>query len=180
MKYLPYENVKMKTRLTTTEVCEKLHGVIEPKRFIGWFQASHKPYQGDIDEFNFEVVRFFRHSNPSLPIIRGSIQSDAVGCSVLITMQPPGVFAAFMMFWLGGVGYLILRVIASLISSAFQGHLQDPSILLPLGGMFALGYAFFVGLFKIESIQSKEFFRELLQAESVEEMGIDNPFKNAG
>jgi thiol:disulfide interchange protein len=157
-----------------------LQGVIEPKRFVGWFEVNHKPYQGDIDDVHFEVVRFIRYSNPSLPIISGKIQSDGGGCSVHITMCPIGIFLAFIIFWLGTIIYLLLRVLVSLVSSALQGNIQDPSIIFGLVIMFALGYTFSVGLFKFESIQAKEFFRELLQAESIEEMGIANPFKRAG
>jgi hypothetical protein len=180
MNFLPYEDLKIRTRLSTKEAWEKLHEAIEPKRFVGWLEVNYKPYHGDLNDFHFEVARAIRYSNPSLPIIRGDIRPEAIGCSIHITMRPIGFVIAVMLILLGIVCNLFLSAIGSLISSALQGNVNDPSILVVVGGMFAAIYTFFVGPFKFESIQAKEFFCELLQAEEVEEMGITNPFKVAG
>jgi hypothetical protein len=180
MKFLPYERITIRTRLSSKEAGEKLHEVIEPKRFVRWFEVKHKPYQGDINDSHFEVARVIHYRTPSLPIIKGEIQPEARGCSVHITMCPAGAVVALVMVQLGIIGYYLLSAIVSVISAALQGATQDPSRLLIPGGLFVLVYTFFVGLFKFESIQSKEFFRELLQAEEVEEMGIAYPFTGAG
>ena len=194
MKFLPYEHLKIRTKLSTKEACEKLdgvveplnyvivppNGVIEPKRFFGWFEVNQKPYEGNLEGSHFEVSRVIHYRNSFLPIIKGEIQPEMSGSSIDITMRPNGFVIAFMMLWLGFVGFFLLAIVGSLISSALQGNLEDPSIVLAPGGMFVFGYTLFVGGFKFESSRSKEFFRELFQAEEVEEIGIANPFRAAG
>lgn len=180
MKFLPYEHLKIKTRLSADEARKRLADTIEPKRFRRWFEANHKPYQGNMEGCDFEISPIIHYRNSFLPIIKGEIQSEMSGSSVHITMRPHGFVIAFMILWLGGVGFFFLIMLASFISSMTQNNIRDASVLLIPGGMFAFGYALLLGGFKFESIKSKQFFRDLFQAEEVEEMGIVNPFGVAG
>ena len=113
-------------------------------------------------------------------MIKGDVQSEISGCSVYLTMQPHILVTAFMLFWLGGVGLFLLGFLYSVVSSLTQPHTTDPTLALVPTGMFIFGYALFVGGFKFKSIKSKKFFRELLEAREVEEMGIGDPFEAAG
>ena len=180
MNLLPYEHLKISTRLSTNEVCEKLSGVVELGRNAVWFKLNHKPYQGKLADTHFEVVRVPHYRGPRGPIIKGDIQPEMSGSSIYITIHPIGIFAAIPVLMLGLVGYLLLSAIGSLISSAIQGNMKDPSILIGLVIMFAIIYVFLIGPFKFESRTSKEFFCELFQAEAVEELGKANPFWAAG
>ena len=180
MKFLPYERLKIKTRLSADEARKRLNDAIEPKRFRRWSEANHKPYQGNVEGSYFEISRIIHYRNSFLPIIKGEIQPEMSGSSIHITMRPHGFVIAFMIFWLGGVGFFFFAMLVSFISSTTQSNIGDASSLLIPGGMFAFGYALLFGGFKFESIKSKEFLRDLLQAEEVEEMGIVNPFRIAG
>ena len=180
MKFIPYEHLKIKTRLSADEVSKRLDEVIEPKRSFRWFEANRKPYQGNIEGPSFEISRIIHYRNSFLPIIKGEIQPEMSGSSVHITMRPHGFIIAFMIVWLGGVGFFFFIMLVSFISSMTQNNIRDAAVLLIPGGMFAFGYALLLGGFKFESIKSKKFFRDLFQAEEVEEMGIVNPFGVAG
>lgn len=180
MNLLPYERLKIRTMLSTKEAREKLDGVIELRRNAVWFEVNHKPYQGKVDDSQFEVVRVIHYRNPFVPIIKGDIQPETSGCSIHITMYPIGIFIAPAIIVLGFVGYHLFAAAGSLFSSALHGNLNDPSIVLGLGMAFVLIYAIFIALFKFESMTAKEFFCELFQAEVVEKLGIGNPFRAAG
>ena len=176
MKFLPYEHLKIRTRLSTDEAQKRLADIIEAKRFFRWFESNHKPYQGIIEGSHFEVSRIIHYRNSFLPNIKGEIQPDMRGCSIDIRMYPHGIVIAVMILWLGSVGFFFLSMLGSFVFSAAQSHSGDLSILLIPAVMFAFGYALLLGGFKFESVKSKKFFRELFQADEVEEMGIVNTF----
>jgi hypothetical protein len=180
MKFLPYERLKIITALSNEEVLERLDNVVEPKRYFRFFGSGTKPYQGSVEGSHFEVSRIIGYRNSFLPVIKGDVQSEISGCSVSITMHPHIFVTAFMIFWLGGVGFFFLSFLYSLVSSLTETHTTDPSLALIPGGMFIFGCALFLGGFKFESIKSKKFFQELFEAREVEEMGIANPFEMAG
>lgn len=175
MKFLPYERLKIITSLSVDEVLKRLNNSIEPKRYFRLLGSGTKPYQGSVEGSHFEVSRIIGYRNSFLPMIKGDLQSEISGCSVYITMHPKIFVTAFMIVWLGGVGFFFLTFLYSLASSS-----TDPSIVLIPGGMFVFGYGLFLGGFKFESIKSRKFFRELFEAREVEEMGIANPFETAG
>ncbi|HET9907490.1 MAG TPA: hypothetical protein VFQ23_12635, partial [Anaerolineales bacterium] len=104
-------------------------------------------------------------------MIKGDVQSEISGCSVYITMHPHILVTVFMIFWLGFVGFFFLGFLYSLVSSFTEPHTTDLTLLLIPGGMFFFGYAMLLGGFKVESIKSKKFFRDLFEAREVEEMG---------
>ena len=175
MKFLPYERLKISTGLSREEVLKRLDEAIEPKRHFRLFQPGTKPYQGSIEGSHFEVSRIIGYRNSFLPIIKGDVQSEISGCSVHITMHPYLPVIAFMLIWLGFVGFAFLFFLYLLVSSS-----TDLSVGFIPGGMFLFGYGLFLGGFKFESVKSKKFFRELFDAREVEEMGIANPFETVG
>jgi hypothetical protein len=180
MKFLPYERLKINTALSSQEVLKRLETAIEPKRYFRFFGSGTKPYQGSVEGSHFEVSRIIGYRNSFLPVIKGDVQGEISGCSVYLTMQPHILVTAFMIFWMGGVGLFFLGFLYSVASSLTQPHTTDPTLALVPAGMFIFGYALFMGGSKFESIKSKKFFRELLEARGVEEMGIGDPFEAAG
>jgi len=175
MKFLPYESLKISTALSSEVVLKQLDSVIEPKRHFRFFGSGSKPYQGSVEGSHFEISRIIGYGNSFLPMINGDVQREISGCSIYITMRPRIFATAFMIFWLGGVGLFFLVFLISIISGA-----TDSSTLSFPATMFVLGYAMFLAGFKFESIKSKKFFQELLEARDVEEFGIANPFEKAG
>ena len=177
MKFLPYERLKIITALSSKEALTRLENVVEPKRYFRLLGSGSKPYQGNVEGSHFEISRIIGYRNSFRPMIKGDAQGEISGCSVYITMHPHIFVTAFMIFWLGGVGFFFFTFLYSLVSSLTELHTTDHSLLLFPGGMFIFGYGKFLGGFKFESIKSKKFFRELFEAREVEEMGIANPFK---
>jgi hypothetical protein len=180
MKFLPYEHLKIKSALSSQEVLKRLNNVIEPKRYLRLFGTREKPYEGKAEGEHFEVSRIIGYRNSFLPMINGDIQTDINGCTIYISMRPHILVIAFMVFWLGSVGIGFLGSLISFIPLFGQNSTTHSSLILPLGGMFAFGYGILLGCFKFESIKSKDFFLDLLEAKEVEEMGFTNPFNIAG
>ena len=175
MKFLPYERVKIITALSRDEVLKRLDNSIEPKRYFRQFRPGTKPYQGSLEGSHFEVSRIIGYRNSFLPMIKGDVQTEISGCSVHITMHPNIFVTAFMVVWLGGVGFFFLAFLYSLLSAS-----TDPSILFIPAGMFVFGYGLLLGGFKFESTKSKKFFRDLFEARELEELGLPNPFETVG
>ena len=181
MKFLPYEHLKIITALGSEEVFKRLDNTIEPQRYFRLFGSGIKPYQGSVEGSHFEISRIIGYANGFLPVITGDVQSEVSGCSISITMCPSIPVTVFMMIWLGSVTLVFLGTLYYTFISPLTGpHTTDPSPLLIPAGMFALGYALFLGGFKLESIPSKKFFQKLFEAREVEEMGIANSFEKAG
>lgn len=175
MKFLPYEHFKIRTLLTKQEVLKRLDSVVEPKRSFHFFGSREKPYQGKIAGPHFEVSRIINYGNSFLPMIKGDVESEIIGSSVLISMQPHIFVIVFMPLWVGGMGVFFLVTLISLLSSSLQVNITNPSLLRPLEAMFVFCVAALVA-FKFEAIKSKKFFEELFEAAEVEEMGFANPF----
>ena len=180
MKFFPFERLKITTKYSADEAISRLANVTEPRRYFRWFATDHKPYEGKVEGYQFQISRVINYRNSFLPMIHGKVLPEMPGSSIRITMRPHGLVIAFMIFWLGSVGFFFLAMLVSFISSATQNNMGDLSMLLIPGGMFAFGYALILGGFKFESIKSKKFLRELFQAEEVEEIAIVNPFEVAG
>jgi hypothetical protein len=181
MKYIPYERFIIKSSFTANEALEKLNKYVEPKEPRRWLGIEPtKRYEGDIKGFNFDFSRAVRRSL-FYPKISGKIESETDGCSVYFSIYPDALILAFMIQWLAPTGLIFLFVLVSFISSAL-GINKDNSVsiegVLASGGLFGLGYVFFVGIFKAESGVTKEFFKELFKAKETKEIDFINLFKS--
>lgn len=178
MKFFPFERLKITTKLSTDEAIRRVVNVTEPQRYFRWFATDHKPYEGKVEGYQFQISRVINYRNSFLPMIHGEILPEMRGSSIRITMRPHGLVIAFMIFWLGGVGFFFLMMLSTFVSAAMQGTRGNPSALLIPAGMFAFGYLLIMGGFKFESAKSKKFFCELFEAEDVEESGLLNPIES--
>jgi hypothetical protein len=164
MKYLPFENITYHTKLDTEEILNKINEIIEPKktfRMTGIFGSSdHKPYEGNINENSFDITRIIGYRNSFLPRIKGNIIKDFGRTKVNVKMRVHTFVIVFMFIWFGGVGIGCLAVLASM----FGNQNFEPMTLIPFG-MLIFGYALITGGFKYESIKSKKYLAELLEAE---------------
>ncbi len=181
MMLIPYERLTIKTTLRAGDALQRLEDSVEPRRYFRWWGSGHKPYEGKVEGDRFTIARIIHYRNSFLPIIKGEIQSELGGCSIHITMYPHILVIAFMVLWLGGVGFAFLSFLGYFISSVQTSGQQpfSPAGLLLPAGMLAFGYVLFWGSFKFESVKSKAFFRELFQAEQVDELGITDLFRKA-
>jgi hypothetical protein len=104
MLFAPFERLTIETPLTPEEARQRLAEVVEPKRLFRFFSRDHKPYQGDLDGYHFEVTRIIHYRNSFLPVIKGEIRSGLGGSVIDITMQPHLFAIIFMTLWFGVAG----------------------------------------------------------------------------
>ena len=177
MKLVPYEQLTIRTSLSPEDAIKRIRENVEPERhFRGW-GPSEKPYQGDVLPSAFLITRIIQYSNSFLPIIRGYIQPDVNGSVIRIMMRPRVRVLLFMVFWLSlaGLGFLFtlgLFVNPSLQAINLNKEPSSPILILIPAGLLVYGYLLFYGGFKVESVKSKKFFYELLQANQVEELEL--------
>lgn len=162
MNYLPFVQFTIQTDLSSTEVQERLQGVIEPKRMWRGLSRDHKPYEGELNGLHFDVRRIIHYRNSFLPMIKGEIRPAAQGSEVTIKMQPHIVVLIFMGLWLTFTGGAFLMVLIAGTTGAMGNDVDWFAPLIP-GGMLLFGYLLVMGGFIFEARKSEEFFRELLQ-----------------
>jgi hypothetical protein len=179
MKFLPYERLKINTALNREEVLKRLNNAIDPKRHFRLFGLGIKPYQGSVEGSHFKISQIALRSL-LLPRIKGDVQSQLNGCSVYMSIQPHILVTAFLIFWLVSMIVWLVDVASFFVGFLFS-HVSSLTDLDKVSGIvLVFGYAIFLVYFKFESIKSKKFFQELLEAREVEEMAIANPFETAG
>jgi hypothetical protein len=177
MRLFPFEHLVVRTSLTEIEIVEKLESSIEPKRLLRIFDFDHKPYQGKIEDHSFSTERIISYRNSSLPQIKGTIEPEIGGCKIEMTMSLHPFAALFTALWVSILG---LTMVGTLISGIQSGNLLSFWELLPTAGMIIFGYGLTLGAFKIESVKSKTFFRELFRANQVDELGFQGLFRKNG
>jgi len=163
MKYLPFENITFETKLKREEVQKRIKEVTVSQMFgmVSTFESSsHKHYVGTIRENSFSLIRIIRHKNSHFPRIYGVIEQglDQTKIKVKIKFHIMITIFMFMVFVPVGINCLIA------LPKIFNSQNFDPTNLLPFA-FFIIGYAFFLGIFNYESIKTKEYFTELLEAE---------------
>ena len=163
MKFLPFENITYRTKLTSQEALEQLKEVVEPRKTIRWkgifADKDHKPYEGSIVGNSFTITRIINYRNSFLPTIKGNIESDFRGTKVVVQMRLNNFVIAFLIFMFIALG----AGLWALLSVKETTDTFDPISLIPLG-MILFFYAMVTGGFKYESIKSKKYFAQLFEA----------------
>lgn len=164
MRILPYEDYQLITSLPEKEVIELISRQIEPKQALRFAQfrrnKNWKPYEGEITGNIFRIIRVIRYRNSFLPMIFGTIESRGGETRISIEMRMMPLATLFIFLLMGVI--VIMEISFLYIGLHDQSFL--PAIAVPLM-MFALGYFMVYWGFKIESVRSKKFLRELLRAD---------------
>ena len=162
MKFLLYENFGLKTKLTPSQVKFKLEDNIIPRKrnFFRVNTNTTRPYEGFIENREFEISRIIKYQNSFLPTIRGDIYSDGEGSRIQIKMKMHTAVTLLMLVWMSGVTVALIAVVGAMIGN----RKFEPAVFFVLL-MYALGYGTTAGGFKYESAKSKKFFAELLEAD---------------
>jgi len=159
MKYLPFEEFKIHTKLTSDEVFYRLRATVDTKGT--WQILINKPFLGKVRRDNFRISRnTWWNPNFSL-VIYGEIQSVGSGSCVLVKMRLAWSFFLFWLIWLGGVWYIFFGGTTNLIIQKIHTgiwQIDSPFWLLPPIFMFAFGYLLVIGNFKYAVNRSKEVF----------------------
>ncbi|HMG81481.1 MAG TPA: hypothetical protein VK559_00465 [Ferruginibacter sp.] len=173
MKYLPFENYTLLTKLSSEEIKKRLAENLVAKRkglsFLSLDNRAIRPYEGEIIEDTFSINRIINYRNSFLPMITGSISKPYGKTEIAIKMRPALFTLIFIAFWLGIVGMVCIAILIIGIIKISSIHLSEisPLLLIPFG-MFIFGCALSIIPFKIESKKSKEFLQLLFQAEEAD------------
>lgn len=156
---LTLEKFTIHSSLSTDRVREKLLEVVEPRKTWRWNRRNpDKPYEGEVGDHSFEMMRIINYRNSFLPVIKGRITPEPMGSKIEIEMSLHPVVFVFMLIWLGMVGQFgVLFLIASIAEGKFE-----PAALIPVG-MFIFGCLLPLIGFKPEAARSKKFFQQLLE-----------------
>lgn len=165
MLLAPFERLTIETSLPPEEIRQKVADVIEPRRMFRFFSGEHKPYQGQLNDYRFEVSRIIRYRNSFLPVIKGEIRPDLGGSVIDITMHPHILVIIFIIIWVGLTvsaffWTFLIALVAVVQSNSTEGVV---GILFPIGGLMFV-YLLVMGGFKFEAVKSKTFFQELFQS----------------
>jgi len=159
MKYLPFEEFEIHTKLTSDEVFYRLRAAVETKET--WGILSNKPFLGKVKRDNFRISRN-TWWNPSFSlVIYGEVKSDSSGSCLRIKMRLHWFFFSFWAFGLGAICYSFFGGIAKLAIQKFQTgvwQIVSPLWLLPFVFMFAIWYLLVIGNFQNAANRSKEVF----------------------
>lgn len=159
MKYLPFERITYSTNLPQQEIIKKLSDVVEPKT-ISFRRNSTKDYEGSVDTESFNISRVINYRNSFLSQISGTIQKNNCGTEIQVTMSLNGFVFLFAIVWcLMSSFTFIIVLMKGIRDEGITVEFFIPLIML----LFIYGLTM-IG-FKIESKKSKEYLKNLFEAE---------------
>lgn len=159
--FLPFENLRYCTKLSSEEIIVRLSEKIEPEktfRFASLSKIPHKAYEGKIENGSFNISRIINYRNNFLPIIKGRIEQSTNETMISIKMRMHIFVIIFMVLWLGIAGLICFAILI------FSNETGFTPVLISFG-MFIAGYIIMTGGFKYESYKSKKYLAELFEAE---------------
>jgi hypothetical protein len=168
MKFFPFENFYIITKLQVAEVQHRLENEVEPDTgfsFKDLFSSASSSlyFSGYVLNGTFKFKRVINYRNSFLPEIKGSTETYLDGSRVHVKMRLNTAVLLFMCVWLGGVTLAGIGImVSSIIDRKFEW-----AMLLPLG-MFAFGYTLATGGFKYESQKAKSKLLEILEGKMEE------------
>jgi len=87
MKYLPFEEFEIHTRLSADEVFYRLRAAVDTER--KWWIFTNKPFWGEVYRGSFRIWRAAYWSRNFTPITFGIIKREGFGSCILIWMRMP-------------------------------------------------------------------------------------------
>ena len=118
-KFLPHDIFELYTKLTVTEVQNRITDIIEPGCNDWYYEKDKKdkPYEGKITDNYFKINRIINYRNPFLPVIEGYISIHRGRTKVAVIMKPFAFALNFTLIWLAFVG---LGCIAATVAMVFK------------------------------------------------------------
>jgi len=155
MKYLPYENYRLISNFSVSEIINRINENIEPKKLfrISFGSTFGKPYEGNVNANGFFITRILGYNNSFNPIIIAKFEYDPRGTIIHVKMRISILISIFISLILA---FVALTGLAFAIQEFFQ-----PATLLTFI-MFGFCYCLTIFGFKYESKKSKNFLKELL------------------
>lgn len=154
MNLLPYEKFEIRTRFNTQEIQSRM--------------AETPKYKGKSIPNGFTAIRVITYRNSFLPIIKGEIQDDGRGKSIVtVTMKLHILVSVFMGIWLSFVSIFCILFLTT------TSELDVPDIfqyVLPFA-MLVFGLVLTYVPFKVEAKKSKRDLLCILEGDLVQ---VDN------
>ena len=165
MKFLPYEDFYITTRLKPDEVQQRLEDEISPVngglfKFGSFSSPSGTYFEGFAVNGMFEIKHGINYRNSFLPQIKGTTEAYLDGSRVHIKMKMLTFVTLFMCFWLSFAALAGVVVLITAINKK-----QFSAVALMPFVMFLFGYALTMGGFKYESRSAKNKLLEILDGE---------------
>jgi hypothetical protein len=110
MNFYPTLKIELKTSLTVEEVMERIKKRSEPENHGQWL--SNKKYIGRVGKTKFILRNQFFYIRGAKPEIKGSVESQEIGCKINIVVSPTiysKVFSGFAFTFLG-LGCIIMTI----------------------------------------------------------------------
>ena len=79
------------------------------REYFGRENPDGPPFIGSVRDFSFQIRRDIRYRNSFLPLVWGHIVPTPMGARVVVTMFMHPFVLAFILFWLGMMGWGALR-----------------------------------------------------------------------
>jgi hypothetical protein len=161
MKFLPYENYCLFTRLPIDEVKQRLKDNTEPRK---WFRfgifpsGSNREFEGEVMGDIFNINRIVVSNLTTRPTMNGTISVENNGANIFLDMR----MRADAIYW-------FVLVLAGLLILAFtllfqhNFHIKAYLAFLPLIFVYVIVTLFF----KFEASMSKNFLSNLIEAEEI-------------
>jgi len=175
MKYLPFEDFEIHTKLSSDEIYYRLYDLIDTER--KWWDFT-KPFWGEVNRSEFKFWRAI-WLNRFSPIVSGKIWSEGSGCCIVLRMRMPWFGLLFYSIILGWLCVTYLATIVNLIvqkilTGAWQ--INAPWVLLLLPGVFVLLLLISHGVFRGEVHRIKDYLLLLSQTDKENIMYQNEPF----
>ena len=156
----PTQRFTIHSSLSPELVRQKLLDIVQPPGKNRWNRRNpEKPYEGEVGEHSFQIIRIINYRNSFLPVIKGRITPEGMGSQIDIEMTLHPFVFIFMLIWLGMVGQMgILFLVATIAEGTFE-----PAALVPVA-MFIFGCLLTVLGFKPEADRTQKFLQHLLES----------------
>jgi hypothetical protein len=154
--------------MTPEQARQKLLDVVESEHCAEDHLASPKRYKGTVYITEFAIMRKTPgYRNPFLPLISIKIVPNELGASVGIKLGPQLATEMIARAVLGLLALVFLLVLGNWLFSGADLQSLSWGVLLISGGVFAVGRASALMLFRSEARIDKRYLQELFQTRSV-------------
>lgn len=151
---IPYQRFEIKTKYSKNVSLGKIASLVESRKMRSFFTGEHKPFEGELDGFTFNISLVVRFRNDFSPIFIGDIQ-DSLDVTSLQIIARPRKFAGFL--WAASV-------LMPLYLTVFRVYAFDI-------GVIWLVYLFFYGLllatFNYELFKARKLLNKLLVTDTL-------------
>ena len=164
MKYLPYQNYSLSTKLSIEEIIKRFSEHIQPvntRRFALFSHAGNKAFEGRIDNKKFDIVKIPASGNISgfSPIIKGTFEVYPTSTRIHIKVR---LHVTAYIFLICAFGMITFAGIAILIDQLNSGTFSPATLFIFV--MYGFFYLISTPDFLKSSKETKKFFCELLEA----------------